>query len=168
MSLALMMPVSAMGGDLRIESARSAGPSSITGGATVMGWDLSVIESGNNGWFCLPDNADTPGNSPLCGNEPWLSFLKSYMKKEKPAYTGVGISYMLQGDWPVSNTDPYASGPTQDNQWSNDSGPHLMVLVPDLASLKGISTDPNNGGPFVMWAGTDYAHIMVPIQSHPK
>ena len=33
-------------------------------------------------------------------------------------------------------------------------------------TYEGISTDPNNGGPFVMWAGTPYAHIMVPIESH--
>ena len=38
-----------------------------------------------------------------------------------------------------------------------------MILVPDLKSLAGISTDPKNGGPYVMYAGTPYAHIMAPI-----
>jgi hypothetical protein len=37
--------------------------------------------------------------------------------------------------------------------------------VPDLKSLHGISTDPRNGGPYVMYPGTPYAHIMTPITS---
>jgi hypothetical protein len=38
-----------------------------------------------------------------------------------------------------------------------------MIVVPDLKSLDGISTDPHNGGPYVMYKGTPYAHIMAPI-----
>lgn len=37
-----------------------------------------------------------------------------------------------------------------------------MIVVPDLKSLAGMSTDPANGGPYVMFAGTPYAHIMAP------
>ena len=37
-----------------------------------------------------------------------------------------------------------------------------MIIGPDPAGLEGISTDPHNGGPYVMWKGTDYAHIMIP------
>jgi hypothetical protein len=40
-----------------------------------------------------------------------------------------------------------------------------MILVPDLKALTGISTDPGNGGPYVMYAGTPYAHIMAPAGS---
>ena len=49
-----------------------------------------------------------------------------------------------------------------DNQWGLHL-PHLMIVVPSLAALEGISTDPNNGGPYVMYPGTPYAHIMAPI-----
>jgi hypothetical protein len=38
-----------------------------------------------------------------------------------------------------------------------------MIIVPDTNMLQGISDDPNNGGPYVMWKGTTYAHIMVPV-----
>jgi len=39
-----------------------------------------------------------------------------------------------------------------------------MLVVPNPSvSLQGISTDPNSGGPYVMWGGTDHAHVMVPI-----
>jgi hypothetical protein len=38
-----------------------------------------------------------------------------------------------------------------------------MVIVPDNAMLEGFPTDPHNGGPYVMWAGTPWAHVMVPV-----
>jgi hypothetical protein len=38
-----------------------------------------------------------------------------------------------------------------------------MILVPDPKMLEGISTDPQSGGPYVMYKGTPYAHIMVPV-----
>jgi hypothetical protein len=41
----------------------------------------------------------------------------------------------------------------------------MMIVVPDLNTLDGISTDPQNGGPYVMYAGTPYAHIMAPVTS---
>ena len=62
-----------------------------------------------------------------------------------------------------SNIDPYAEGPTDDNEWIVE-GPHLMILGP-AALLDAIPTDPQNGGPYVMWKGTPYAHVMVPIGS---
>jgi hypothetical protein len=42
-----------------------------------------------------------------------------------------------------------------------------MVLVPDPARLEGIPTDPNSGGAYVMWKGTPYAHIMIPVGPRP-
>ena len=43
-----------------------------------------------------------------------------------------------------------------------------MVLVPNPAELDGVSTDPYGGGPFVMWKGTPYVHIMVPVGKRPE
>jgi hypothetical protein len=31
-----------------------------------------------------------------------------------------------------------------------------------------LPTDSKNGGPWVMWAGTPYAHLMIPIDSYPQ
>jgi len=78
-----------------------------------------------------------------------------------------GTAYMLAGDVGSSNTDPYAEAPTSNNQWV-EPGPHLMVLVPNPAELDGVSTDPYGGGPFVMWKGTPYVHIMVPVGKRPE
>ena len=149
-----------------IKSAMTAAPDSISAKATVMDWNFKIVREGNNGWTCLPDRADTPGNDPWCVNEPWLNFLKAYVKKESPTYTGVGVAYMLMGDAPVSNSDPFAVEPTgKKNDWVTDVPPHVMILVPNHESLKNLSTDHLNGGPWVMWPDTPYAHIMIPLES---
>jgi len=72
----------------------------------------------------------------------------------------VGIAYMLGGDNGASNSDPYATEETDD--WVV-AGPHLMIIAPDPAMLASIPTDPENGGPWIMWSGTEYAHVMVPL-----
>ena len=100
---------------------------------------------------------------------PWLNFLKAYVKKEKPTYTGIGIAYMLMGDAPVSNSEPYAVEPTgKKDDWVTDVPPHIMILVENHESLNNISTDHLNGGPWVMWPDTPYAHIMIPVQNRGK
>ena len=76
-----------------------------------MDWNFTVPRKGMNGWSCLPDNLDTPGTDPWCVNDPWLDFLKAYVKKEPPKYNQVGFAYLLMGDAPVSNTHPYAITP---------------------------------------------------------
>ena len=73
---------------------------------------------------------------------------------------------ILRGDHGASNTDPFATGPTASNQWVV-SPSHVMLLVPDAKMLDTMPTDPHSGGPWVMWKGTPYAHIMVPMAAVP-
>lgn len=148
-----------------IQVAMSAGPSSISADATIMDWEMNVLRQGTNDWTCLPDRPDTEGLDPWCVNEPWLNFLQAYVSQTEPSYTDIGFAYMLMGDSPVSNSDPYATEETTPDDWVTHLGAHLMLLVPDPAMLEGISTDHMNGGPWVMWPNTPYAHIMVPVDS---
>jgi hypothetical protein len=60
---------------------------------------------------------------------------------------------------------PPAMKMTPDNHWGHHP-PHLMIAVPDLKTLDALPADPGNGGPYVMWKGTPYAHIMAPVTSH--
>lgn len=160
----LLTPTSAYAED-PIKSATSAAPSSISAKAAVMDWKFKVIRKGSNGWTCLPDRASTPGNDPWCVTDSWLNFLRAYVNKTKPSYQEIGFAYMLMGDTPVSNKDPYETKPTGKDDWVTHLGAHLMLLVPDLNMLKNISTDHLNGGPWVMWPNTPYAHIMIPLES---
>ena len=91
------------------------------------------------------------------------------MNKQPIDVEEFSISYMLAGEGEaigVSNTDPYATEPTDDNDWIQE-GPHLMILVPDAAALEGLSTDPSDPV-YVMWKGTPYAHIMVRIAAEDE
>lgn len=153
-------------GDLIADALRAA-PRSVTDGATVVDLQQNVLREGSNGWTCLPDDPDVPGDSPMCVDEPWLSFLGAYLSgAERPEVSRVGISYMLRGDFPVSNTDPFATEPAPDNEWIEDSGPHVMLLVPDPSQLEGLPTSPGEG-PWVMWSDTPYAHVMIPVPGTP-
>ena len=71
------------------------------------------------------------------------------------------MSYMLQGGPAASNTDPFAMEPPEGADWLWD-GPHIMVIAPDPAMFDAVPTEHGAGGPYVMWAGTPYAHLMVP------
>lgn len=66
-----------------------------------------------------------------------------------------------------SNNDPFASKPTGENEWAFD-GRHLMLIVPDEKALEGLPTTRPPGAPFVMFSGTPYAHIMIPVVDSKK
>lgn len=145
-----------------IASALSAAPKSVTAGATIVDHDGRVLRKGTTDWVCMPDLPDVPNDTPMCLDAPWRETIDAWQKKRMPTVTKVGFGYMLQGDMPVSNVDPYATVGTATNSWIQSGDPHVMLLIPDLKLLDGLSTDPKSGGPFVMWKGTPYAHIMVP------
>ncbi len=161
----LLLTSTAMAQDKLIKSAMSAGPSSISADATILDWEMNVVREGTNDWTCLPDRPDTEGTDPWCIKGSWMNFLHAYMTQTEPTYDEIGIAYMLAGDAPVSNSDPYATGPTGADDWVTGLGAHLMIILPDKSLLEGMTTDHMNGGPWVMWAGTPYAHIMVPIDA---
>ena len=149
-------------------AAESAAPASLSKHATILNRDGQVVRIGSNGWMCLPHDPNTAGTDSICMNESWRNFMDALKNKKKPTYTQVGIAYMLQGDRPVSNTDPYATEPKPGDDWVDQLGAHIMVLVPDADTLKSVPTNPRNGGPWIMWAGTPYAHLMIPIDSYPS
>jgi hypothetical protein len=143
-----------------IKDALSATTPEMAEGATVVDWENNVLKEGDNGWTCFPTPPEFE-KAPMCLDEPWLAWAHGWMNKQDVNITRVGLAYMLAGDSGASNSDPYAEGETDD--WVV-AGPHLMVIVPDPTTLEGIPTDPENGGPWVMWNGTPYAHIMVPVR----
>jgi hypothetical protein len=150
----------------KIASATSAAPPEISSQASVMEMDANgnmvELRPGTNGWLCMPDIATTPGTDPMCADGVWQQWFGAYFAKTTPQISGVGIAYMLQGGSDASNTDPFATAPAQGQDWV-DSGAHVMVIPPDVAMLDSFPTDPLAGGPFVMWKGTPYAHLMVPV-----
>jgi hypothetical protein len=154
----------------KIASATSAAPAEISQVATIKDWpakqggELRTLRQGSTEWVCLPDEPNTKGNDPMCLDRTWQAWLPAFMgKKNPPRATKTGIGYMLTSDAEGSNTDPYATAPTADNQW-HKAGPHVMLLVSDPKQFEGLPAEPKSGAPYVMWKGTPYAHLMVPVK----
>lgn len=156
----------------KIQSAMSAAPASIVESATIMDWpseedgEMIMLREGTNGFICLPDMPATSGNDPMCLDEPWMKWVDAWMNKEDFKTDKMGFGYMLQGGSPGSNVDPFAEGPTDDNEWMTEEKPHVMILVPDESALEGLPVTPDQGGPWVMWRNTPYVHIMAPMPKH--
>jgi hypothetical protein len=152
----------------KMQNAMSAAPRAIASGATLMEWGATPtaqpvqLRAGTNGWTCFVDNPGTPGDDPMCFDAAFGAWATAWMGHKTPNITSFGVAYMLQGGTDASNTDPFKMAPDSGHAWV-DTGPHVMVVVPNVQHLRSISTDPGNGGPYVMWGGTPYAHVMVPV-----
>lgn len=150
-------PETALSLEDKIANAMSAAPGPIAGEATILdhpedwpgNWpdevapELTEIRAGTNGWTCIVDRPDTPGNDPMCLNDTYLDVFLSQFNLEDAPSTGVGFGYMLQGGGPVG------------------SPPHVMVFAPESnTSFDAFGTEP---GPFpwVMFPETSQQHLMV-------
>ena len=147
-------------------SAMAAGPASITEHATIMDLDgTTVLQEGTNGWTCFPDANATPAEDPMCLDETWMGWLQAISTDTEPDTQVVGLAYMLGGGSDASNTDPFAAAPEEGNEWIT-SPAHVMVIMPGEIDQTVFTTDPLSGEPFIMWAGTPYEHIMMPVDAH--
>ena len=154
----------------KIATAESAAHADIAKAATILelphdgAKEPTQLRAGTNGWTCMPDLPDSRDViDPMCFDDVFLQWVDALQNKKPVKITRVGLSYMLKGDAGASVTDPYASGPTPDNQWVV-SGPHVMMIVPNAKDLDGLPGAPSEYGAYVMWKGTPYAHIMMPVQ----
>jgi hypothetical protein len=154
----------------KIANARSAAPDSISRNATVMDWaateggKMRQLAAGTNGWTCYPSSPNPKGavgEDPMCLDPVFQKWAEAWMTKKDPHITAVGFGYMLQGDRGASNTDPFATESTPTNNWVT-AGPHVMVVAPG-ATIAAVSAKPGPT-PWIMWKGTAYAHVMMPVK----
>jgi hypothetical protein len=141
---------------------KDAAPANVLEHATIlnMGAEMKVIQEGNNGWTCMD-----PGNAPMCADKGAMEWVQAKQSKG-PAPQKLGFIYMLNGDNGASNTDPYATKETADNNWVK-TGSHVMIVGGEAkAMLQGYprdaKADPNI--PYVMWPGSPYEHLMLPVK----
>lgn len=163
---ALLMSTGAWAGEskeAKIARAMSAAPSAVSSGATVIDSDGTVLKEGGNGWTCMPDTM-AGDKAPMCNDATWMKMMMAVGGQADFQADRIGISYMLQGEPPgagVSNSTPYHPDPKNADDYV-ETGPHMMIIVPKEL-LKGVTSDPSTGGPYVMWGDTPYAHIMIPV-----
>jgi hypothetical protein len=145
-----------------MEHLKNAAPAAVVKDATIMnmGADgkMKAIQTGTNGWTCM-DSAGVP----MCADAGAMEWAKAWNTKG-PAPQKLGFIYMLSGDNGASNTDPYATGKTADNNWVV-TGPHVMIVgAPANAMMQGYPRDARADAtkPYVMWPGMPYEHLMFP------
>jgi hypothetical protein len=152
----------------KIADAVRAAPSSVSAEAAVVDYAMDaaghfvVLREGSNDWTCFPDTPGTPSDDPQCLDQTWMDWMYAYMAGTAPTTTVPGLGYMLQGGTDASNTDPFATEVAAGEEWVV-SPPHVMIILPGKLDQTVFTTDYRSGQPWIMFAGTPFEHLMVPV-----
>jgi hypothetical protein len=158
-----------------IALALAAAPAGVAAGATVVALShdgkVTTLRSGSNGWTCIAPAAgaahDRIEHHPACYDKYGLEWMQAFGAGRDPNPDHVGYSYMLQGGSSWSNLDPAAHGLAKGQQAYIKIPGHFMILNARIADSSGFPSreaDPDTKRPFVMFAGTRYALLIVPVQ----
>ena len=152
-----------------IANAVSAAPEVIGAAAAVITFDANgkvrTLREGSNNFTCIPDDPTNPANDPNCVDENGLEWVMAYVGKTKPPEGKVGFGYMLQGGTTPSNVDPSATQPPNGMDWMQEP-PHVMIFNygDAIQDYPKPGEMPDMTQPWVMWAGTPYEHLMLPVK----
>jgi hypothetical protein len=152
-----------------IANALAAAPAAVAQGAAVIAFDdkgnIRTLRQGTNQFTCIPDDPTNPANDPNCVDENGLEWVKAWVSRTEPPKGKIGFGYMLQGGTTPSNVDPFATKPPSGMDWMQEP-PHVMVFNYGEAMVgypePGEHADMTQ--PWVMWAGTPYEHLMLPVK----
>jgi hypothetical protein len=147
--------------------ARTAGPAAITADATILGWpedeggDFVVLSEGSEEWYCIVDDPNTEPVDPGCFDATWRSFVGALFTDGEPTVDRIGIAYFLLGSSvPVFDEENEDQGPT----WV-EIGPHIALIEPGAFADFDLDAAPGSGRPFLILAGTPFAHLFIPVTS---
>jgi hypothetical protein len=152
-----------------VKSAMTAAPAKVSQDATIVAMDaggkMRTVRKGKNGFTCMADNPQTPGPDPMCMDKPAMDWVHAWLGKKTPPAGKIGFMYMLAGGTDASNTDPYATKPSASNNWIK-TGPHVMIVGAEPGFYDNYPKDaqPDTSVPYVMWPGTPYQHLMIPVK----
>jgi hypothetical protein len=160
----------------------TAAPSFIAANCSVVDVDGTVLREGTNGWTAMAANPRGMADSengwkdpheamPMVGDGPAMQWAMAYMGGKTPEMDTDGWAWMLHGDMGEDNRkhlvidEEGVAKAKADSQWI-ESGAHLMLFPKDPASLEGQTTNFNTGAPYVMFKGTGYDHLMIPVEGY--
>ena len=140
----------------------TAAPPQIVQQATVVRMDgasMQTLQKGTNEWTCMVANEVA-----MCMDPNAMEWAHAWQTHGPPT-DKTGFIYMLAGDEGASNTDPWAKGKTTDNHWVI-TGPHVMIVGAAAKGMVGYARTPEADAskPYVMWPGTPYEHLMLPVK----
>jgi hypothetical protein len=152
-----------------IANALSAAPAAVAQGAAVIAFDdkgnIRTLRPGTNQFTCIPDDPTNPANDPNCVDENGLEWVKAWVSRTEPPKGKIGFGYMLQGGTTPSNVDPFATRPPGGMDWMQEP-PHVMVLNygETMVGYPEPGEHADMTRPWVMWAGSPYEHLMLPVK----
>ena len=162
----------------RVWAYSTAAPSFIAANCSVMAMDGTMLREGTNGWTAMaanPRGMSDPENGwkdaheamPMVGDGPAMQWAMAYMGGKTPKMDSDGWAWMLHGDMGEDNTKHlvFNKEDAVEGEWI-ESGAHLMLFPKDPASLDGQTTNFNSGAPYVMFKGTGYDHLMIPVEGY--
>ena len=163
----------------KIWALSTAAPSFIALDCTVIDSDgKTILREGTNGWTAMagnPRGMSDPENGwknpheamPMVMDAQAMKWAMAFMSGTKPELDHDGWMYMLHGDMGEDNTKQlvFNKEDASESHWI-ESGAHLMLMPKDPASLKGQTSDFNSGGPYIMFEGTGYDHVMIPLEGY--
>lgn len=159
-----------------IARALSAAPPSVAAGAAVDVADaqgrMRELRRGSNGWTCVIDNAEAMKQDPIehhpaCFDKPGLEWIETFTAGRVPNPERVGYAYMLDGGSSWSNTDPMATKLAAGQKDYIRIPGHIMILNARVANSSGFPSgqaNPDTRKPFVMFGGTGYALLIIPVK----
>ena len=155
----------------------SAAPDFLGAKATIMSPTNELLREGTNGWTCMAGNPrPMPSNGwndrhhamPACADKQSMKWMAAWMGQTTPQLDHDGFMWMLHGDVGEDNTTPMVlnkSDAKDPSQWI-ESGPHLMLMPKDPQTIANHTTDFKLGAPYVMFPGSIYAHLMIPLEGY--
>lgn len=160
-----------------MQEAMNAAPADVVNSAAVIrirnNGELVTVQQGTNGWTCIVHDVgrgefiDLLRGGPICLDKRAVEWRQAWLSRTEPKLNEVGLAYLLDGGDCPSPKDPFATKPPTGAQWLHMGTPHIMIV--GVAFDHGVySTEPSNGKPWIMWAETPYAHLMVPVNRQPK
>ena len=134
--------------------AMTAAPPDIARDATIIrmvNGATQTLKIGTNEFTCMIAN-----NGPMCAAPIGMEWVRAWQTHTPPP-NKLGFIYMINGDAGMSNTDPWANRLVT-------AGPHVMMVgLPVIKMSFSRTPDPDRTNPYVMWSGTPYEHVMLPL-----
>ncbi|MBX2998159.1 MAG: hypothetical protein KF893_06565 [Caldilineaceae bacterium] len=155
--------------EAKLRNILGAAPQSIAEGAMIMDWpasqgsEMAMLREGSNDWLCVPDWPATPDNDPMCFDPTWTAWMGAFMSGAAPEVSTLGVSYMLSGGEYADASDPFAAEPPAGKEWVRPPA-HVMLIAPGGFDTAQFTTDPTTGNPWIVWEGTPYEFLIVPVE----
>lgn len=156
--------------DKLIEDSLLALPEHMRESATVAYFDEGkrvVLREGSNGITCQPDDPDTPGFAVWCYPQSHAAYTQRWYELAAEGRERAEVDEMITAEieankleWPAVAVNYNLRGPNLDT-----AVPLTVVYVPfSTGESIGVTEERQFNRPWLMLAGTAFAHIMIPGQ----